>query len=190
MRADLAALYLVTSDHVRKTGLVPNEESAHAVYDEYVCGVFEQSASGLGLDEAGFIASRSIVGKLIESRAVEVVTTEDDSGRLYPRITDYNIAEETIGKLLAKVRKIRFAGDRPEAKALLDSASQSYDPEWEKHFSKRWEALELPNKVAFLYPLIEQVRDGEGAVVDIRLVKPTTFVERQLTIAAKRSPDY
>ncbi len=187
MRADLAALYLVASDHVRKTGLVPDEECAHAVYDEYVCGVFEQSASGIGTDEAGFLASRAVVGKLIESRAVEVVTAEDDSGRLFPIIVNYDIVEETIEKLLAKVRKIRFAGDRPVAKALLDSASQAYDPKWAKHFTGRWKALELPSKVAFLYPLIEQVRDGEGAVVDIRLVKPAAFVDRQLTLAAARS---
>ncbi len=190
MRADLAALYLVASDHVRKTGLVPDEESAHAVYDEYVCGVFEQFASGLGVDDAGFVAAEAVVGKLIESGAVEVVAAGDDSGRLSPRIKNYEIMEETIEKLLAKVRRIRFAGDRPAATALLDSASQAYDPKWEKHFSKRWDALDLPDKVAFLYPLIEQVRDGEGVVVDIRLVKPPTFLERQLTLAAAaRSPD-
>ncbi len=187
MRADLAALYLVTSDHVRQTGLVPDEESAHAVYDEYVYGAFEQSASGIGVNDAGFVGARAIVGKLIESRAVEVVKAEDDSGRLYPRIVSYENTEVAIGKLLAEVRRIRFAGDRPAATALLDSASQAYDPKWKKHFSERWKTLELPDKVAFLYPLVEQVRDGEGTVVDIRLVKPTTFLDRQLTLAAARS---
>ncbi len=189
MRADLAALYLVASAHVKKTGLVPDEESAHAVYDEYVCGVFEQFASELGVDDAGFVAARAIVGNLIESRAVEVVTEGGDNGRLYPKIVDYKIMQETIEKLLAKVRKIRFAGDRPAAAALLDTASQAYDPKWKKHFSERWKTLKLPNKVAFLYPLLEQVRDGEGAVVDIRLVKSTNFLERQLTLAATRSLD-
>jgi len=170
LRADLAALHLAADPDVRAAGLVPDDGVTAALYGEFVASVLRLLATSASLDaHLEWRSMKMIVNALIEAGAVRAERSDD--GRLTVMPVDMGRCRRAVADLLAKVRRIRFAGDGVGAARLVEQ----YDfvpAGWTQHLAERFETLDLPVRFAIRYPRMAPVyRDRR--LVDMVLDDPS-----------------
>jgi len=163
LRRELAALYVAPSPLAEEIGVVPGEECARAIYDDFVCRAIEQRA-GLGdrrLRESPSARAVDIaISTLVDGGAVEERPVEG-GGRLLA-VADFGLMRDLAGRLLAEVRRIRYHGDRAAAEALCAPLPEGRWRVWRRAAMDRWRAADLPRGLAFSYPDIEAPSERVG----------------------------
>ena len=168
LRTDLVALYVVYEPMSRKIGLVPEEECARAIYDEYVSQMLEQSVlsrEGEGVNEPGVLARRVLVRHAIERNAVEIVRQD---GRYFARVNDHLAMRKAVAKLLGEVQRIVSVGDILSAQRLIDRKGSPLPELWQEDVRSRWHKLNLPMGGAYVFPELQADRDKKGEIQNIR----------------------
>ena len=130
--------------------------------EDYVAGTLEAVADPGSRRAPGVEARMALVAALLEGGAVELSRNED-GGRFGIAVVDGDKAAQIIVKMLAEVRRVRFAGDRKGAAQLLDASGVWLSSNDRASLRSRWKSLGLPDAVAFGYPRTDH-RPGGGAM--------------------------
>ena len=125
-----------------------------------------------------------IVGWLIaNSRAIEVRRRDD---KTYYVVTDVKAFQEGTGRLLADVQRIKAEGDYEAAKALFETYGVHFDPALRDEIVARVDRLQMPSYTGFVQPRLEAVRDGHGAITDVKISYPLDLTAQMLEYSGRR----
>ena len=183
-RADLVALYFIADPYLVDIGLVPPEhhdEIVQAEYEAYARNALVQLRrvrEGEQLEEDHMRNRQLIVYWLMaHTDAIGVAHRE---GRTYYRLADAAACRAGVGRLLAEVQRIKAEGDYDAARTLVEAYGVHFDPAVRDEVVARVDRLDLPSYTAFVMPRLEVVRDGSGAITDVRIGYPLDFAAQML----------
>jgi dipeptidyl-peptidase-3 len=188
-RADLVALYFVPNRKLVELGLVDeadHDEIVRAEYEGYARNALVQLRrvrEGTQIEEDHMRNRQMIVNWLIaNSRAIDVRRRD---GKTYYVMVDARAFQDAVGRLLADVQRIKSEGDYEAAKALFETYGVHFDPELRDEIVARVDRLHMPSYTGFVQPRLEAVRDGQGAITDVRISYPLDLTAQMLEYSGR-----
>lgn len=128
-------------------------------------------------------ASLLIMQFLMDIKAGVAALVRD--GKTYWVVRDPRAMRQGVGTLLMEIMRIKATGDYHAIKALVHRYGMKVDPTLHAELRARGQALGVPEKVAFLNPILAPVKDAQGRVTDATLSYPTDFAAEQLALSAR-----
>lgn len=169
-RADLVALWDFADPKLTELGIADQQELMRAAYDAEARGaltILYRYPHGEQVEEDHDRGTQMIVNYLMTKfSAIEPVTQD---GKIYLRVTDYDRMHAGVGQLLAELMRIKAEGDYPAIRNLVSTYGVQLNTQWRDQVQERAKRIGLPTRGAYLSPLIEPIRDGNGKLVDARL---------------------
>ena len=184
-RADLFALYYMADAKITELGLLPNDEAYKAAYYKYIMnGLMTQLVRielGKDVTEA-HMRNRQLIAKWAyeQGKAEQVIEIAEREGKHYIVVNDYANLRELFGKLLAEVQRIKSEGDYAAGKALVENYGVKVDPTLHKEILERYAKLNLAPYKGFVNPLMKEVKNAKGEVIDIELDYSEGYTEQML----------
>jgi dipeptidyl-peptidase III len=183
-RADLVALYFIADPYLATIGLVSADEQQAVVQTEYEAYArnalvqLRRVRIGAQLEEDHMRNRQAIVHWLLaNTRAIEVRTRND---KTYFVVIDTDAFRAGVARLLAEVQRIKSEGDYAAARELFETYGVHFDPEMRDEVVARVEHLNLPSYTGFVMPKLEPVKDGSGAITDVRISYPCDLTLQML----------
>lgn len=184
-RADLFALYYMADAKITELGLLPNDEAYKAAYYKYIMnGLMTQLVRielGKDVTEA-HMRNRQLIAKWAyeQGKAEQVIEIAEREGKHYVVVNDYAKLRELFGKLLAEVQRIKSEGDYAAGKALVENYGVKVDPTLHKEILERYAKLNLAPYKGFVNPLMKEMKNAKGEVIDIELDYSEGYAEQML----------
>jgi hypothetical protein len=162
LRAELSVLFLAFDKDVKKSGLLPGEKALQAFIYEYITGTLDIMASGVGQlkTDTKQMARIMIFNYLAKNGIIEVLPKGTNS--LTVKIEDMNRIKGYAEKLLATVRRIRFAGNGPSARELIAEFAK-VNVKWQSVLKKRFAENKFAEHFAFIYPQLQAKTEKNGS---------------------------
>lgn len=188
-RADLVGLYYLYDAKLQELGLVDNwKELGKTAYDGYIRnGLMMQLVRlDLGADiEESHMRNRQWVSAWVyekgkKDNVIEKVTRD---GKTFFNITDYDKLHDLFGQLLRETQRIKSEGDYNAAKALVETYGVKVDKGLHKEVLARNAKFNVPAYKGFVNPIINEVKNDKGEVIDYRIEQPKSFEEQMLHYA-------
>ncbi|BAG83991.1 dipeptidyl-peptidase 3 family protein [Candidatus Azobacteroides pseudotrichonymphae] len=184
-RADLFGLYYIPDDKMLDLGLLPTPEAYKAEYYKFLMnGSITQLARiklGKEIEEA-HMRSRALISHYI----LDVGYDEDiarlirESGKTYVVINNYEKMRELIGKLLARIQRIKSEGDFNDAQYIVEKYAVLVDIDLHKEILKRYAYLNISPYKGFINPVYTAVRDIKGNIIDVKISYNENYSEQML----------
>jgi len=105
---------------------------------------------------------------------------EQIDGKHYARLIDEDAAHKAVGELLAMIQTIKATGDYAGAKSLVETYGLKFDPKLRDEVVARVKPLDVPDRLAFVMPEIEPVRNKMGGIKGFEIHYPKDFVGQML----------
>jgi dipeptidyl-peptidase III len=189
-RADLVALYFVPDRKLVELGLVDEADHADIVraeYEGYARNALVQLRrvrEGSQIEEDHMRNRQMIVGWLLaNSRAIEVRRRD---GKTYYVVVDVKAFQESAGRLLADVQRIKAEGDYQAAKALFETYGVHFDPALRDEIVARVDRLHMPSYTGFVQPRLQAVRDDRGGITDVQISYPLDLQTQMLEYSGRQ----
>jgi dipeptidyl-peptidase III len=189
-RADLVALYFLPHPKLVELGLVDaadQEDVVRAEYEAYARNALVQLRrvrEGTQIEEDHMRNRQMVVGWLLaNSTAIEVRRREH---KTYYVVVDVNAFQTDCGRLLAEVQRIKSEGDYEAARALFETYGVHFDPALRDEVVERVDRLHMPSYTGFVQPRLEAVRDGQGAIIDVKISYPLDLAAQMLEYSGRR----
>jgi dipeptidyl-peptidase-3 len=187
-RADLVALYFVGSPKIAECGLLPaehQEEIVLAEYEAYARNALVQLRRirhGAQIEEDHMRNRQAIVHWLLaHTKAIEVRKRD---GKSYYVVVDTTAFHDGVGRMLAEIQRIKSTGDYAAAVALFEKYGIHFDTALRDEVVARVDKLNLPSYTGFVQPKLTAVKDGSGAIVDVKMSYPLDLEAQMLEYAA------
>lgn len=185
-RADLVALWHIWDDKLMELGAIPAKDVAKQMYNAYIRNglllQLRRIAHGDQIEE-DHMKNRQMVAMYILKNS-DAVQIEQRGGKTYVRVTQYDKMREMVGKLLSEVMRIKAEGDLRGAKELIDTYGLKIDTRLRDEVLDRIKHLDVASYNAFVMPDYEAVKDGSGAIVDIKVSYPQDLKKQMLEYSA------
>ncbi len=188
-RADLVALYFVPDRKLVELGLVDaadHDEIVRAEYEGYARNALVQLRrvrEGTQIEEDHMRNRQMIVQWLIANSTAIDVRRRD--GKTYYVVVDAQAFQRDCGRLLADVQRIKSEGDYEAAKALFETHGVHFDPALRDEVVARVDRLHMPSYTGFVQPRLDAVRDGQGAITDVRISYPLDLAAQMLEYSGR-----
>ena len=184
-RADLFALYYLADQKLIDLGLLPNNEAYKAEYYSYILnGLMTQLVRiELGMDvEEAHMRNRQMISKWVyekgkKDNVIEFKTRDD---KTYIVINDYEKLRDLFGELLAEVQRIKSEGDYEAGKKLVETYGIKVDQKLHAEVLERYNRLNLSPYKGFVNPVMKEVKDKKGNVIDVTLDYTENYVDQML----------
>jgi dipeptidyl-peptidase-3 len=173
-RADLFALYYLADGKMLELGLLPDPEAYRAEYYRYIMnGLMTQLVRiepGKDVEEA-HMRNRQLIARWVYEKGLpeRVVELKRRDGKTYAVVNDYEKLRTLFGQLLAEVQRIRSEGDFEAGKQLVETYGVKADRALHDEMLARYARLNLAPYRGFVNPVMTEVRNGRGEVVDIAI---------------------
>ncbi|HPE33337.1 MAG TPA: dihydrofolate reductase [Bacteroidales bacterium] len=183
-RADLFALYFATDPKLIELGLMPDQETGYAAYDNYITGGMMVQLAGIepgkNLEESHMRNRQLIAAWAYEKGLPEnVVEKKIRDGKTFFVINDYEKLRELFGKLLWEIQRIKSEGDYAAARKLVEDYGVRVDPVLHQEVLRRWKALNIARFSGFINPvLVPEYQNGE--ITDVTISYPEDFTLQML----------
>ena len=190
-RADLVALYFLADPKLVEIGVLPAEahgEIVLAQYEAYTRNALLQLRrirEGTQIEQDHMRNRQMIVHWLMAN--TEAVERRTRGGRTYYVMVDAEAFRAGAATLLAEVQRIKAEGDYEAARTLFETHGIHFDPALRDEVVARVDAVGLPSYTGFVQPRLEPVRDGAGAIVDVRISYPQDLTAQMLEYSGKRT---
>ncbi|MBN2342363.1 MAG: hypothetical protein JXX29_18620 [Deltaproteobacteria bacterium] len=186
LRADLAALYLSYNEELPAIGVLPDDATRNALFDEYLHSPLEAIAGGFRPEQHPRIMARMIVlNYLIAENVVSVEVDGDNRLRLH--VADYAKLKTPVVQLLGRVRNIRFFGDGGKAGTLIEQYA-FVQAGWKKRLRDQFENMNISSRYLMLLPVLEvesnSSRDSK-VPSSVQLRKPRTVYDRYISLSQR-----
>jgi dipeptidyl-peptidase-3 len=189
-RADLVALYFVSSRKLVELGLVEDgdhDEIVRAEYEGYARNALVQLRrvrEGSQIEEDHMRNRQMIVHWLMQNSAAIEQRRRD--GKTYYVVVDVKAFQDGVGRLLADVQRIKAEGDYEAAKTLFETYGVHFEPALRDEIVTRVDRLQMPSYTGFVQPRLEAVRDGEGQIIDVQISYPLDLTTQMLEYSGRR----
>ena len=183
-RADLVALYFLPDPKLVEFELVPAEHHQEIVlagYEGYARNAIVQLRrvrEGTQLEE-DHMRNRQMIVRWLMDNTTAIEERERD-GKTFYVLTDATEFQEGVGRLLAKVQRIKSEGDYEAAKQLFESYGIHFDPVLRDQVVERVTALDLPSYSGFVQPKLQAVGDADGTIIDVTISYPQNLMTQML----------
>lgn len=190
-RADLFALYFLADEKLIDLGLIPNPEAFKSEYYKYMMnGLMTQLVrieAGKDVEEA-HMRNRQLIAKWVyeKGKGENVIELKKRDGKTFVVINDYNALRILFGQLLTEVQRIKSEGDYEAGKTLVEKYGIKVDTELHNEVLTRYAGLKLAPYKGFINPVMSEVRNEQGQVIDIKLDYTEGYTEQML----RYSQDY
>lgn len=171
-RADLFALYHITSPKCIEIGLLPSKEAAQVNYDTQMTNGLIAQMVKLKPHETTLKQAHMRNRQLIASWCLEhtdVVELVEQNNKTYVKINDYDKLRKTVGELLKEVQRITSEGDKKAAEHLVETYATNVNKKLHKEVLERWNKYSIKPYSAFINP---DILDGQ-------ISYPDDFLEQQ-----------
>ena len=182
-RADLFGLYYLADDKMVELGLVPDGEAYKTEYYKYMMnGLMTQLVRvELGKDvEEAHMRNRQLIAKWAyeKGKADNVVELKKRDGKTFVVVNDYAKLRELFGSLLAEVQRIKSEGDFAAGKKMVEEYAVKVDKELHAEVLERYAKLNLAPYKGFVNPVMKEVKNDKGEVMDIVLDYTEGYIEQ------------
>ncbi|MCD7916259.1 MAG: dipeptidyl peptidase 3 [Tannerellaceae bacterium] len=190
-RADLFGLYYIADPKLLELELVPDKDAYKAEYYKFMMnGLITQLVRiepGKDVEEA-HMRNRQLIAKWVFEKGApeQVVELKQKEGKTYVVIHDYEKLRELFGQLLAEVQRIKSEGDLAAGSKLVEEYAVKIDPVLHAEVLERYARLNLAPYKGFVNPVMKEVANKKGEVVDIVLDYTEGYAEQML----RYSTDY
>ncbi|MDR2773506.1 MAG: dipeptidyl peptidase 3 [Tannerella sp.] len=184
-RADLFALYFLADRKLPELGLLDDAEAYKTEYYSYMMnGLMTQLVRiqpGKNVEEA-HMRNRQMIAKWVyeKGRPDNVVSYEKRDGKTYVAVNDYEKLRSLFGTLLAEVQRIKSEGDYNAGRQLVENYGVKVDPALHDEILRRYASLHLAPYKGFVNPVMKEVKNDRGEVVDITLDYSEGYTEQML----------
>jgi dipeptidyl-peptidase-3 len=192
-RADLVALYFVSSPRLVELGLVDavhHPDIVRAEYEAYARNALVQLRrirEGTQIEE-DHMRNRQLVVRWLMKHTHAVQERWRD-GRTFYVVVDPHLFHDGVGQLLAEVQRVKSQGDYAAAKALVEEYGVHFDAALRDEVVARVQRVNLPSYTGFVMPALEPVTDADGVIADARLSYPLDFTAQMLAYAGLQAPE-
>ena len=186
-RADLVALYFVADPQMVALGLVEagdHRDIVLAEYEGYARNAIVQLRrvrEGTTLEEDHMRNRQAIVHWLMAHTTAIERRLRD--GKTFYVMVDAGAFRDGVGRMLGEIQRIKAQADYTAAAALFEAHGTHFEPALRDEVLARTEALDLAAYTGFVQPELEPVRDGAGAITDVRITYPCDLTAQMLRYA-------
>ncbi len=184
-RADLFGLYYLADPKLVELGLLPDSEAYKSEYYKYIMnGLMTQLVRielGKNVEEA-HMRNRQLIARWAYEKGADtrVIELRKREGKSYVVVNDYPGLRKLFGTLLAEVQRIKSEGDYAAGRDLVEGYGVKVDPELHAEVLARYVRLGLAPYKGFVNPVMREVRNAAGEVVDIVLDYTEGYAEQML----------
>ncbi len=194
-RADLFGLYYMADPKLIELGLLPDGEAYKAQYYSYMMnGLLTQLVRitpGNQIEEA-HMRNRALIARwcldnqdmTAPVKAVELVKKD---GKTYVRINDYPALRSLFARLLAEIQRVKSEGDVDAARSLVERYAVNIDAGLHNEILERYRRLDLAPYKGFINPVLREVKDADGAIIDISVDYSEGYAEQMLRYSREYS---
>ena len=182
-RADLFGLYYLADPKMQELGLVPDGESYKAEYYKYMMnGLMTQLVrieQGKDVEEA-HIRNRQLIAKWVyeQGKSENVVELKKRDGKTFVVVNDYVKLRTLFGSLLSEVQRIKSEGDFAAGRQLVEEYAVKVDPVLHAEVLERYSKLNLAPYKGFVNPVMKEVKNEKGEIIDIVLDYTEGYIEQ------------
>ena len=192
MRADLFALYFMMDPKMTEIGLVPSDDPAKALYDNYIRNGFltqiVRIQPGKDIEQAHMRCRSAIAHWVYEKgKPDNVVEVMKRDGKTFVRINDYQKLRSLFGEMLKEVQRIKSEGDFSAGKNMIESYGVKIDQELHKEILARYAELNLAPYSGFVNPVMTPVTDKNGKITDVKIEYCSDFLGQMMEYGRKYS---
>lgn len=184
-RADLVAWWFVGDPKLIELGVHSSEvtrKSAYTAMLAYSLVDLRYVPEGDQYEE-DHARAEHLINNFIISRGGAKVELID--GKHYCRLIDEEKAHQAVGELLAEIQRIKATGDFPTARKLVETYGIKFDPSLRDEVIARAKPLNVPDRLAFVMPEIEQIKNRMGGVKGYQISYPKDFVVQMVKFGGK-----
>jgi len=136
---------------------------------------------GKNVEEA-HMRNRQLIAKWVYEKGQKdnVVSFEKRDDKTYVVINDYKKLRALFGELLAEVQRIKSEGDFNACKKLVEDYAVKVDRILHDEILARYSRLNLAPYKGFINPVMNEVRNEKGEVIDITLDYTERYTEQML----------
>ena len=136
---------------------------------------------GKDIEEA-HMRDRQLIARWVyeHGKAEQVVEIRQKEGKSYVVIHHYERLRDLFAQLLAEVQRIKSEGDLEAGQRLVETYGVKVDPLLHKEVLARYESLRLAPYKGFVNPIMREIRNERGEVIDIRLDYTESYVDQML----------
>jgi dipeptidyl-peptidase-3 len=173
-RADLFALYYLADSKLLELGLLDSPDAYKSEYYKYVMnGLMTQMVRvkpGKNIEEA-HMRNRQMIAKWVyeKGRPENVISFEKRNGKTYVKVNDYRKLHLLFGELLKEVQRIKSEGDFNAGKQIVENYGVKVDQTLHEEVLERYAKLNLAPYKGFVNPVMREVKNDKGEVIDITL---------------------
>jgi dipeptidyl-peptidase-3 len=189
-RADLVALFFLPDPKVAELGLLKatdQPEIVQAEYEGYTRNALVQLRrvrEGTQIEEDHMRNRQMIVRWIMaNSKAIDVKTRD---GKTFFVMEDAKAFQETVGRLLAEVQRIKAEGDYAAAKALFETYGVHFDARLRDEVVSRVDHLQMPSYTGFVQPRLEAIKANDGSITDVKISYPMDLTTQMLEYSGRR----
>lgn len=126
--------------------------------------------SGKDVEEA-HMRNRQLIAKWVyeKGKKENVMELKKRDGKTFVVINDYNALRALFGQLLTEVQRIKSEGDYEAGKVLVETYGIKVDAELHAEVLARYARLNLAPYKGFINPVMSEVKNEQGKVIDIKL---------------------
>jgi dipeptidyl-peptidase-3 len=187
-RADLVALWHIFDPKIKEiAGFATDEEwlgVARQMYDDYAVSALLQLRQVPGGTDYHEDHHRAIQLNVEYLRAnFGAIEPLEKAGKVFFRVTDYDLMRRGVGELLAELMRIKAEGDYTNIRELVDRYAIRFDPAWRDQVIARAGACGMPRYTAMIMPHMVPVTDSAGVITDVRIKYDQDFLTQQREFA-------
>ena len=181
-RADLFGLYYLADPKMQELGLVPDGEAYKAEYYKYMMnGLMTQLVrieQGKDVEEA-HMRNRQLIAKWVyeQGKSENVVELKKRDGKTFVVVNDYVKLRTLFGSLLSEVQRIKSEGDFAAGRQLVEEYAVKVDPVLHAEVLERYSKLNLAPYKGFVNPVMKEVKNEKGEIIDIVLDYTEGYIE-------------
>ncbi|MDR2147974.1 MAG: dipeptidyl peptidase 3 [Tannerella sp.] len=173
-RADLFALYYLADNKLIELGLLDTPDAYKAEYYGYVMnGLMTQLVriqAGKNIEEA-HMRNRQMIAKWVfeKGQPENVISMEKKDGKTYVKVNDYEKLRTLFGELLKEVQRIKSEGNFNDGKQLVENYGVKVENTLHNEVLERYAKLNLAPYKGFVNPVMQEVKNEKGEVIDVAL---------------------
>jgi dipeptidyl-peptidase-3 len=184
-RADLFALYYLADNKLIELGLLDHPDAYKAEYYKYIMnGLMTQLVRiqpGKNVEEA-HMRNRQMIAKWVyeKGQPENVISFEKKDDKTYIKINDYRKLHLLFGELLKEVQRIKSEGDFNAGKQLVENYGVKVERALHEEVLERYAKLHLAPYKGFVNPVMSEVKNKKGEIIDITLEYTEEYTAQML----------
>ena len=188
-RADLVALYFLPSPRLAELGLLSEAdqpEIVQAEYEGYARNALVQLRrvrEGTQIEE-DHMRNRQMIVRWILANSSAIEQRRRD-GKTYYVVVDTLAFQESVGRLLAEVQRIKAEGDYPAARMLFETYGIHFEAALRDEVVARVDHLNMPSYTGFVQPKLQPITGPDGTITDVTISYPRDLRTQMLEYSGR-----